>query len=121
MVVMEFVGGGDLSEKIKSYKKQQKNFDEEMIWRYFVQILEGLRSLHEMKIVHRDVKTANVFLTSDLQTAKLGDMNVSKVIKTDFASTQIGTPYYLAPEIWNNKMYDFRCDVFSLGCVSKNN
>ena len=118
---MEFVGGGDLSERIRACKNRRSNLQEKTIWQYFVQILEGLRGLHEMKIVHRDVKTANVFLTSDLQTAKLGDMNVSKVIKTDFASTQIGTPYYLAPEIWNNKMYDFRCDVFSLGCVSKNN
>ena len=110
-----------MSERIRACKNRRSNLQEKTIWQYFVQILEGLRGLHEMKIVHRDVKTANVFLTSDLQTAKLGDMNVSKVIKTDFASTQIGTPYYLAPEIWNNKMYDFRCDVFSLGCVSKNN
>ena len=117
---MEYVGGGDLSQRIRAHRKQKKRLDEGTIWRYFVQSLEGLRALHEMKIVHRDVKTANIFLSSDLQTAKLGDMNVAKVVKNDFASTQIGTPYYLAPEIWNNKMYDFRCDVFSLGCVCKN-
>lgn len=116
---MEYVGGGDLSDRIKECKKTRSHFKEEIIWRYFVQCLEGLRSLHTLNIVHRDVKTANIFLSEDLKTAKLGDMNVAKVVKNDFASTQIGTPYYLAPEIWNNKKYDYRCDVFSLGCVCK--
>ena len=117
---MEYVGGGDLSQRIKDCKKYSNHLKEETIWRYFVQTLEGLRSLHVLSIVHRDVKTANIFLSEDLKTAKLGDMNVAKVVKNNFASTQIGTPYYLAPEIWNNKQYDFRCDVFSLGCVCRN-
>ena len=42
---------------------------------------------------------------------------MAKIAKWDFAKTQIGTPYYLAPEIWSNKLYDYRCDVFSLGVV----
>ena len=70
-----------------------------------------------MKIIHRDIKSANLFLSSDYETIKLGDLNVAKVAKNDLARTQIGTPYYLAPEIWNNKVYDYRCDIFSLGCV----
>lgn len=47
----------------------------------------------------------------------MGDLNVAKVAKNNFAKTQIGTPYYLAPEIWKNNLYDFRCDIFSLGVV----
>lgn len=117
---MEFVGGGDLSQKIRECRRKRIHLKEEVIWRYFVQTLGGLKALHRSSIVHRDVKTANIFLSSDLRTAKLGDMNVAKVVKNDLAKTQIGTPYYLAPEIWNNKLYDYRCDVFSLGCVCRN-
>ena len=55
-----------------------------------------------MKIIHRDIKSANLFLTDDFETIKLGDLGVAKHAKMDFAQTQIGTPYYLAPEIWKN-------------------
>lgn len=116
-VVMEFVGGGDLSEKIAECKKKKLAMNEETIWRYTCQILMGLKALHDMKIIHRDIKSANLFLSEDLETIKLGDLNVAKIAKNDLASTQIGTPYYLAPEIWQNKLYDYRCDIFSLGCV----
>ena len=116
-VVMEYVGGGDLSEKIASCKKRNYCINEESIWKYTVQILNGLKELHSLKILHRDIKSANIFLSEDFETVKLGDLNIAKVAKEDFASTQIGTPYYLAPEIWTNQKYDNRCDIFSLGCV----
>ena len=116
-VVMEYVGGGDLSEKIASCKKRHYCINEESIWKYTVQILNGLKELHRLKILHRDIKAANIFLSEDFETVKLGDLNIAKVAKEDFASTQIGTPYYLAPEIWLNQRYDYRCDIFSLGCV----
>lgn len=116
---MEFVGGGDLSDKISDLKKKRSHIKESIIWNYMIQILQGLNHLHEMKIIHRDIKTANIFLTGDYRTVKLGDLNVAIVAKNNFAQTQIGTPYYLAPEIWNNQIYDNKCDIFSLGCVCK--
>lgn len=58
-----------------------------------------------------------MFLSKDFEFVKLGDLNVAKVAKNNFAKTQIGTPFYLAPEIWKNNIYDFRCDIFSLGVV----
>lgn len=116
-VVMEFVGGGDLSEKIANRRKNNSLLNENTIWKYMIQILNGLRALHDIKIIHRDIKSANIFLTDNHETVKLGDLNVAKVAKDDLAQTQIGTPYYLAPEIWQNEVYDYRCDVFSLGCV----
>lgn len=116
-VIMEFVGGGDLSEKISECKKKGFTISEDMIWKYTYQILLGLKALHDMKIIHRDIKSANLFLSEDFEVIKLGDLNVAKIAKNDLASTQIGTPYYLAPEIWENKLYDYRCDIFSLGCV----
>lgn len=76
----------------------------------------GLKSLHDKKIVHRDIKSANVFVAED-GTYKLGDLNVAKVLKSDFAKTQIGTPFYTAPEIWREKPYGTKCDMWSLGCV----
>ena len=71
-----------------------------------VHISQGLRSLHEKKILHRDLKCANVFVTGD-GVYKLGDLNVSKVTKRNqMARTQTGTPYYAAPEIWKDSPYN---------------
>jgi NIMA (never in mitosis gene a)-related kinase len=117
-IVMEYVGGGDLSSKISQCAKRKLFINEDTIWKYFCQTLIGLRALHGMKIIHRDIKSANLFLSEDYETVKLGDLNVAKIAKNDLASTQIGTPYYLAPEIWKNQVYSYKCDIFSLGCVA---
>ena len=76
----------------------------------------GLKSLHDKKILHRDLKCANVFVTID-NIYKLGDLNVSKVLKKDFACTQTGTPYYASPEVWKDQPYGVKSDMWSLGCV----
>ena len=73
--------------------------------------------MHQIKIMHRDLKSANIFLYNDL-TAKLGDMNVSKVTNSKGLNyTQTGTPYYASPEVWKDEPYDVKSDVWSLGCV----
>ena len=73
--------------------------------------------MHEKNVMHRDLKCANVFMNKD-GTVKLGDMNVSKVAnKKGLNFTQTGTPYYASPEIWLDKPYDIKSDVWSLGCV----
>lgn len=74
---MEYLSGGDLQHKLKFYKKKSKFMDEYLIWTYLIQILKGLVTLHGMGIVHRDLKSANVFLSNDGMTAKIGDLNVS--------------------------------------------
>jgi len=79
-------------------------------------MVRGLKALHDLKICHRDIKCANVFLTKD-GTIKLGDLNVSKVAKKGMLHTQTGTPYYASPEVWKDKPYDNRSDIWSLGCV----
>ena len=67
--------------------------------------------------MHRDLKSANIFLWKD-QTAKIGDMNVSKLARADGLNhTQTGTPYYASPEVWRDKPYDFKSDIWSLGCI----
>ena len=69
-----------------------------------------------MKIFHRDLKSANIFLMKD-GSAKLGDMNVSKVAKKGLLYTQTGTPYYASPEVWRDQPYDHKSDIWSLCCV----
>lgn len=72
--------------------------------------------MHELKILHRDMKSANIFLYKD-GTAKLGDLNVSKVAKKGLLYTQTGTPYYASPEVWKDQPYDLKSDIWSFGCV----
>lgn len=77
----------------------------------------GLKALHDVQILHRDLKSANVFCNRD-GSAKLGDMNVSKIAKKGgLLYTQTGTPYYASPEVWKDQPYDSKSDIWSLGCV----
>lgn len=82
-----------------------------------MQLLDALAHLHKLRILHRDLKTANAFLTHDGKTLKLGDMNISKLAKDGLVKTQIGTPYYMSPEIWANRPYDAKSDVWAAGCI----
>jgi len=77
----------------------------------------GLKALHDRNILHRDLKSANVFMQVDGVT-KLGDLNVSKIAQNDgLLFTQTGTPYYASPEVWKDQPYDNKSDIWSLGCV----
>jgi len=116
-IVMEYVNGGDLLHKIQDQKRKGHFLPESLVWSYLIQILQGLRTLHNMKIVHRDLKSANVFASNDGRTVKLGDLNVSKIVEAGMAHTQAGTPYYASPEVWDNKPYGFKSDIWSLGCI----
>ena len=115
-MVMEFADGGDLYQKIVENRKTKRLFEESDIWRIFIQLVKGLKALHELNILHRDLKSANVFLMQD-GSVKLGDLNVSKVARKGMGYTQTGTPYYASPEVWNDKPYDTKSDIWSLGCV----
>jgi len=116
-IIMEYAAGGDLYNKILEHQKNKTFFKEQEIWNYAVQMILGLKTLHGMKILHRDLKCANIFLSKDGSEAKLGDLNVSKVLKTNLVYTQTGTPYYASPEIWRDQPYDMKSDIWSLGCV----
>ena len=115
-IVMEYADNGDLYQKIILHKKTAKFFEEIDIWKIFIQLVKGLKSLHDLKILHRDLKSANVFLLSN-GYSKLGDLNVSKVARRGLGYTQTGTPYYASPEVWRDKPYDNKSDIWSLGCV----
>ena len=115
-IVMEYADKGDLFQLITERKKTKNYFTEQEVWKIFIQLLNGLKALHDFKILHRDIKSANVFLFKD-GSAKLGDLNVSKVAKKGLGYTQTGTPYYASPEVWKDLSYDNKSDIWSLGCV----
>ena len=98
---MEYADCGDLYQKITKAQKDQTFLKEEEIWQIFIQVVKGLKMLHENNIFHRDLKSANIFLNKN-GSAKLGDMNVSKVAKKGLLYTQTGTPYYASPEVWRD-------------------
>jgi NIMA (never in mitosis gene a)-related kinase len=115
-IIMEYADDGDLESKITTHSKNKTNFPENDIWSYLIQMIEGLKALHDIKTMHRDLKSANVFLMKN-GLLKLGDLNVSKVVKNKLVYTQTGTPYYASPEVWADKPYDYKSDIWSVGCV----
>ena len=115
-LVMDFMDDGDLYQKIVRYQKAGKLIPEKTVWEIFLPIVKALRVLHGKNILHRDLKSANIFLQKDAP-AKLGDLNVSKVAKKGLLYTQTGTPYYASPEVWKDLPYDSKSDIWSLGCV----
>jgi NIMA (never in mitosis gene a)-related kinase len=115
-IVMDFCSGGDLYQRLKAQKGVA--LPETQITDWFTQLLLGLKHVHDRRVLHRDLKTQNVFMTADGR-CKLGDFGVSKVLSgtTQLASTAVGTPYYLSPEICENRAYNHKSDVWSLGCI----
>ena len=116
-IVMEYADKGDLYQKICQFKKMGCLIEEVDVWRIFIQMVKGLKALHDLKILHRDLKSANIFLFSD-GSAKIGDLNVSKVAHKGLGYTQTGTPYYASPEVWRDEPYDAKSDIWSLACVT---
>ncbi|KAK2503036.1 hypothetical protein MC885_016059 [Smutsia gigantea] len=114
-IVMGFCEGGDLYRKLKEQKGQL--LPESQVVEWFVQIAMALQYLHEKHILHRDLKTQNVFLTRT-NIIKVGDLGIARVLEShcDMASTLIGTPYYMSPELFSNKPYNYKSDVWALGC-----
>ena len=115
-IVMEYADDGDIDKKIKDNLQKGNMFSEKTLWSWIIQILKGLKYLHDNKIMHRDLKCANIFLMKT-GLLKLGDLNVSKIAKLGITQTQIGTPYYISPEVLEEKPYNNKCDVWSVGCI----
>jgi len=115
-LVMDFAPSGDVFGKIKECRDKKIFIEEEKVWNIAIQVLRGLKALHSKHIVHRDIKSANIFLYEE-GIIKVGDLNVSKILKDGMNYTQTGTPYYASPEVWQNQKYDGRSDIWSLGWV----
>ncbi|XP_034859368.1 serine/threonine-protein kinase Nek3 isoform X4 [Mirounga angustirostris] len=115
-IVMEYCDGGDLMQKIKHQKG--KLFPEDMILNWFTQMCLGVNHIHKKRVLHRDIKSKNIFLTQNGKV-KLGDFGSARLLSSPmaFACTYVGTPYYVPPEIWENMPYNNKSDIWSLGCI----
>ncbi|TKA22824.1 hypothetical protein B0A50_07723 [Salinomyces thailandicus] len=139
---MEYCGNGDLGDYIKKLNSENRWAEEEFIWQILAQLVGALYRCHygedppkpgeedvvrkgkalqtkagNRVILHRDLKPENVFLAHQ-NTVKLGDFGLSKIIaRNDFASTYVGTPFYMSPEICAAERYSHHSDVWSLGCI----
>ncbi|XP_019385546.1 PREDICTED: serine/threonine-protein kinase Nek3 isoform X5 [Crocodylus porosus] len=115
-IVMEYCDDGDLMQKIK--RQRGKLFPEDTILCWFVQLCLGVKYIHDKRVLHRDIKSKNIFLTQNGKV-KLGDFGSARLLKnaTAYACTYVGTPYYVPPEIWENMPYNNKSDIWSLGCV----
>lgn len=131
-IIMEYAEGKDLNEYIKNFKENYNNsknninnnnsyntkIPELKIWKWLIQLLYAIKYIHSNKILHRDIKVHNAFLTNN-EDIKLGDFGVAKLLECtiDYANSTLGTPYYLSPEICSGESYNFKTDIWMLGCL----
>lgn len=110
-LVIQYCNNGDLEEHIKKAKSLS---EEEGVY-FLMQIMNGFRELHKYKIMHRDFKLANIFLNED--SIVIGDFGFAKS-GADMATTKLGTPLTMAPELLNagsNLNYTNKADLWSIG------
>lgn len=123
-IVMDYADGGDLQGMVKKRLKEKTssgkvNFmSENEVLDIFTQICLALKHTHDKKILHRDLKSQNIFLTKR-GIVKLGDFGIARVLShtRSAAKTVVGTPYYLSPEIIKSESYNFKSDIWSLGVL----
>ncbi|XP_067683523.1 uncharacterized protein [Haliotis asinina] len=114
-IFTEYCEGGDLSHFLED---SSGKLPEDLIVCWLYQTASALAYLHEMKILHRDLKPQNIYLSGE-GDIKLGDLGIARVLDkgADMASTMAGTPCYMSPEIFQMKGYNHKTDIWSFGCV----
>ncbi|KAK8882489.1 Serine/threonine-protein kinase Nek2 [Tritrichomonas musculus] len=117
-IVMEFCPGGDLQSLIRETRACRSYIREDQIWLSLTELSLALKDCHcgKEKILHRDIKPGNIFIDGEGHV-KLGDFGLARSLTNDLASTYLGTPYYMSPEINAGKKYDEKSDIWALGCV----
>lgn len=124
-IVMAYCDGGDLAGRIRErteaagvHAQPSAYFSISQILDWFVQMAMAIKYLHEQRVLHRDLKTSNIFLTTE-NVIKLGDFGIAKTLDStlDQAKTVVGTPYYMSPEVCESKPYSYASDIWALGCV----
>eukprot|EP00281_Chroomonas_sp_CCMP1168_P027520 CAMPEP_0206241748 /NCGR_PEP_ID=MMETSP0047_2-20121206/16670_1 /ASSEMBLY_ACC=CAM_ASM_000192 /TAXON_ID=195065 /ORGANISM="Chroomonas mesostigmatica_cf, Strain CCMP1168" /LENGTH=288 /DNA_ID=CAMNT_0053666683 /DNA_START=1 /DNA_END=867 /DNA_ORIENTATION=- len=117
-VALELCTHGDLAGLIHSHQQAGTRIPPREVWSHTYHLSEALFHMMERKLMHRDIKPANVFLDEE-GTIKLGDLGLGRSFssRTLEATSVVGTPYYMAPEVMNGSPYSYPADIWSLGCV----
>lgn len=117
-IAFEWAEAGDLKRQVRKANERNVRFDERTIWRYFTQLCAAIQHLHGARIMHRDLKPANIFLTLK-GVVKVGDLGLGRHLSEDTmeAHSKVGTPLYMSPEVLRGDGYDWKSDVWSLGCI----
>ncbi|XP_053663581.1 serine/threonine-protein kinase Nek8 [Anopheles marshallii] len=116
LIEMEYADGGTVAQMLAE-RNQSEPLPERFVLNMFEQLTSAISYIHSQNILHRDLKTANVFLHGK-GTVKVGDFGISKIMNTNVhAQTVLGTPYYFSPEMCEGKEYNEKSDVWALGCI----
>ena len=117
-IIFEFPHNGNLSNKINYAIKNGMYMEESIIWDVLIQILNGVNYLHKKGIIHRNLKSKNIFLNNQ-RLVKISDFEACCVVENinKMITGQVGTPFYTAPEIWEEEPYNYKCDIWSIGCL----
>lgn len=117
-LVMDFADGGDLCAAVKERARSKLPFEESAVLECFAQVADAVCYVHSQKMVHRDIKSRNIFLCRTGK-ALLGDFGLVRLLETtcELAHTRVGTPYYLSPEIIRKQPYNYKTDIWSLGVL----
>jgi len=117
-IVMSLADGGDLRCVVTECLSQSSTLPEPVVLSWVRQTLCGLQHLHGLGVVHRDLKSSNIFLCQRRQRIRIGDFGISRVLEsTAFATSCVGTPAYMSPELMRNERYDYHVDMWALGCI----
>ena len=116
-IVMEYAEGGSLAQLIQKHCLNGKKFTEDQILMYTAQITLSLLALHSKQILHRDLKTQNIFIKNGV--LKLGDFGISKALprEEDVAHSILGTPLFMPPEVCKGCAYDSKADIWAMGVI----
>ena len=116
-IITDFAKHSDLHNYIQKHKTKNRKIHEKTIWTIFIKCCYGIDYLHQHNIIHRDLKPANILLNENANIS-IADFGISKIVEKKIKSyTMIGTPYYISPEMYSDKNYDKKIDVWSLGCI----